>query len=153
MAVVSVLSYQLTDADGNKKSLPIYVPAAATLANLQLFSDALAALLDDHTDAQITGISATVGLTTPGGLKGTPVAESNVQEGALLSFGLAASNYSHGLFVPGWAQADFSGGEVVDENITALIAQIVTGSNSVAPTSREGLDIDAYINGLKRFRK
>lgn len=153
MAVVSVLSYQFTDADGNRKSLPVYVPAAATLANLQLFSDALVALLDDHTDAQVTGITATVGLTTPGGLKTEPVAGSNVQEGALLSFGLAASNYTHGVFVPGWAEADFSGAEVVDENITALIAQFVTGSNSVAPTSREGLDIDAYVDGSKRFRK
>lgn len=153
MAVVSVLSYQFTDADGNKKSLPVYVPAAATLANIQLFSDALAALLDDHTDAQITGISATVGLTTPGGMKSVPVAGSNVQEGALLSFGLAASNYSHGLFVPGWAQADFTGPAVIAENIAALIAQIVTGSNSIGPVSREGLDIDAYITGQKRFRK
>lgn len=153
MAVVSVLSYQFTDADGNKKSLPVYVPASATLANLQLFSDALAALLDDHTDAQITAISATVGLTTPGGLKTEPVAGSNVQEGALLSFSLAASNYSHGVFVPGWAQADFSGSEVVDENITSLIAQFVSGSNSVLPTSREGLDIDGYIDGKKKFRK
>lgn len=153
MAVVSVLSYQFTDADGNKKTLPVYVPASATLANLQAFSDALAALLDDHTDAQITAISATVGLTTPGGLKSEPVAGSNVQEGALLSFGLAASNYTHGMFIPGFAQADFTGSEVDDENITDLIAQIVTGSNSVAPTSREGLDIDAYVDGKKRFRK
>lgn len=153
MAVVNVLSYQFTDADGGKKSMAVYVPATATLANLQLFSDALAALIDDHTDAQITGISATVGLTTPSGLKSEPVAGSNVEEGALLAFTLAASNYGWSVFVPGWAEADFADKAVISENITDLIAQFVTGSNSVLPTSREGLDIDGYSSGKKKFRK
>lgn len=153
MAVVSVLSYQITDADGNKKSLPVYVPASVTLANLQAYSDATVALLDDTIDGQITGITALVGLTTPGGLKGTPVAGSNVQEGALLSFGIASSNYTFGMFIPAFAQENFSDASVVDENITDFIAQIVTGSNSTAPTSREGLDLDAYLGGEKRFRK
>jgi len=153
MAVVSVLSYQITDADGNKKSLPIYVPASVTLANLQAYSDATVALLDDAIDGQVTDITALVGLTTPGGLKSEPVAGSNVQEGALLSFGLASSNYTFGMFVPAWAESNFTGTEVIDENVDDFIAQIVTGSNSTAPTSREGLDIDSYISGEKRFRK
>lgn len=155
MAVVSVLSYSILDADGNVKSMPIYIPAGATVANIQLFSDALAPILDDVLDGKIDGVTLSIGLTLPGGLKITPVANSNVQEGALLGFDVAASNYKHSIFVPAWATGFFTGNEVdtVATEVGALATQLVTGSNSIAPSDRAGLDLVALTDGKKRFRK
>jgi hypothetical protein len=155
MAVVSVLSYSIVDDDGNAKSMPIYIPAGATVANIQAFSDAMAPLLDDVLDGVINAVTLSIGLTLPGGLKSSPVAGSNVQEGALISFDVASSNYSHSIFVPAWAQAFFSGSQVtLEDTEPGLFAtQMVSGSNTIAPSDRAGLDLTSVLSGSKRFRK
>lgn len=155
MAVVSVLSYSIVDDDGNAKSMPIYIPSGATIANIQAFSDAMAPLLDDVIDGVIGYVTLSIGLTLPGGLKSSPVAGSNVQEGALISFDVASSNYRHSIFVPAWAQTFFSGAQVtLEDTEPGLFAtQMVSGSNSIAPSDRAGLDLTSVLDGIKRFRK
>lgn len=155
MAVVSILSYSIVDDDGNAKSMPIYIPSGVSVTNIQAFSDAMAPLLDDVIDGVINAVTLSIGLTLPGGLKSSPVAGSNVQEGALISFDVASTNYNFSIFVPAWAQTFFSGVQVTLEDTEPglFLTQMVSGSNSTFPTDRSGGDLTAVLSGIKRFRK
>src|SRR6187549_120220 len=151
MAVVSVLSYSIVDDDGNAKSMPLYIPASVAISAIQSFSDTLAPLLDDCIDGVINAVTLMVGLTLPGGLKSSPVAGSNVQEGALWSFDVTASNYNFSIFVPAWAQTFFSGPQVtLEDTEPGLFAtQIVSGSGGVTPTDRQGGDLVSVLTAVK----
>lgn len=159
MANASV-TYTIQDADGDVKSLPIIFPRGTlTLAQIDAFASAYAPLLDAVLDAQIVGISTSIDLAIPNGLKSSAASGTDVERGALFTFNAANTPYVWSAFLPGFATAKFSGDEVnkTDSAVAALIGAMVSGLTNagatVSPSDKYGNDLTALKAAVKRFRK
>lgn len=153
MALVDVVSFRLIDADGDSKTLPVYIPSGDTLANITTFAQAVGAALDDASGCLLDAISVTANIALPGGIKSAAVAGSEVQKGALLSFDAANTNYKQSYYVPGWLDAGFSGNAVDNTGVYAAFIALLVTTAGIDATDRDGNDLTAYISGVKKFRK
>lgn len=150
----TLLSMAVVDADGDSKRVQVFLPAATTQAAIVTFSDSFSALLDAVIDGQITDISYTISVPVPGGLKASPVANSEVQKGALFSF-LNASRYKWGQYIPTWIPANFTGDEVDLEatGVAAFLAAYTAGLAGTNPTNGYSDDLTSLAGNRKAFRK
>jgi hypothetical protein len=155
MALVSVISFGVTDFAGARKSFPIYVPAATTLAQAQAWITAGAPILDALIDGKIDDVSITLTGTLPGGLKSSAVSGNTVREGALWAWDPAGTDFEYGDYMPSAANADFVGDVLDDTNtdVTDWIAQMTASGAGTEATDRYGNDIVSYIRGRRTFRK
>lgn len=155
MALVSIISFGITDFAGKRKSFPIYVPATATLAQMQAWATAGAPILDALIDGKIDDVSFTLAGTLPGGLKADAVSGNTVREGALWAWDAATTDFEYGDYMPSAANADFVGDTLDDTNtdVTDWIAQMTASGAGTEATDRYGNDITAYIRGRRTFRK
>lgn len=157
VALTSLISYSIKAAVGKPKSLPFYVPSSGlTLANAQLWSDDMAPLLDAVTEGAILGASVTFALTLPSGLKATPLADSDIQEGALFSMVAAGTIYKEGIWVPAYLQSLFTGTEVdtVGAGASKDFADYIKATtHSVAPSDKYGNDLTEVYSAEKKFRR
>jgi len=156
MALVNSVSIQITDFAGKPKSVPIYFPDTATLAELAEFITDFTPLLDAAIDGKITQATITLQATLPGGLKGSAVDGNRVREGALLSYDCADTVYTHSVYIPTWENAGFTvdtvlNSGVYDDVINALVAGAV--DDAPFPTDRYANDLTSYIGGVRTFRK
>lgn len=96
------VQFSLQDAQGVRTSLnmPAFVDGAQTLSAVKTAWHAQALLLDAVSGAQITGGSGTVIITDLSGLKGTPAADSRVEEVGNLDFGNATTKYVYDSIIP-----------------------------------------------------
>lgn len=156
MAVVSVGSLSIVGIDGGRKSVALYFPATVAAADLILYMQEFAGLVNTATDGVIERIAVTVGVTPPGGLRTTPVNGNGSEIGALLAFDVQDSDYSHGIFIPTWSNAGFAGKTVVNTGAyAAVIAALVTHTlnTTIGPSSEEGNDLVGFLRGLRKSRK
>lgn len=148
MALVDVMSFQITDYTGDVKSAVAHIPSGETVANLQTIADLLGPEIDAAIDGKVTGISVTLALEVNGTIKGSPVTGNTVHEGALLTFSAADTDDVHSIYVPSWENAGFSGKTVNNSGVyTTLIDDLVQNSN------RHGDMLVAYLRGKRSFRK
>jgi len=148
MALVSVISLSIVDYAGNKKSLPIYVPATTTLAAAQVIADKVMASIDQVIDGQIIQASVQLGLTLETGIKASPVTGNLVNEGALLQFSATGSSYAHSAFVPSWSNAFFNDMiPLAGVELNAVIGAFVDS------TDKDGNALAAFREGIRKFRK
>jgi len=156
-----LVSYTLRDVRGSKKSFPVYGQfnaATATLADLLTWADDMALDLDAITGAQVISESLTIYQTLPGGLKGAPVAGSDVEQTGLFTFPL--TNLPSKVFtydVPGLSDAlavsdsiDLADGDVIA--FTGLIGNAV-GATIVPTNDIWSTYLDEVIKGKVSFRK
>jgi len=155
MPVVDDLSFKITDAKAKSKRTHVYAQTGGTLVELQTFVDANAPLLDVIIEGQITAISFTRQLVIPGGLKGAPLANCDVEEGANMLFDVSATNYNHGIRLPSLLQTLFTGEEVdiADLDLIAWSNNIINGTAGVVPSDRYGGDVIGLLSGAKTFRR
>lgn len=154
MASVDIISFTLRDEDPDRKSMPLYVPAGNSVADLQSMSDAIASGLNTVTGLVVESSTLTKALTLPNGLRTTPVAGYEVQRGALLGFDVTDSDYRESIFVPGWLNAGFAGNNVVNSgNYANFIAAILAAYGSAQVSDKDGNLLAAFLSGRKRFRK
>jgi len=159
MALVQI-GVIVQDDDGDRSSVNVTVPSGTlTLAAIVEFAQDMAALIDACTDGQIVEIHLVIGVSLPEGLKANPVAYSDVEKGALLSFDVAGTEYRHSIRIPAFVESKFAGKAVDDEDVdvAALIAALEDGiteeAQLVAPSNRFELDLGTYIEGIKSFRR
>jgi len=157
---IAIVSIQLQDADGDTKSIPVHLPRGTlTLANFQAFATAFAPLLDAVTAAKINEMTITLPLTLPAGLKTDAVADSEVERGALFNCEAANTTYSHGVFIPAWKSALFTGDEVdlagtgVAAFRDAFVTGLTDGATPLPPSDKYENDLTALNKATKRFRK
>jgi len=155
MPVVDDISIKITDAKNKSKRSHVYAQTGGTLIELQNFVDANAPLIDAIIEGQITAITFTRALVIPGGLKGAPVANCDVEEGANMLFDVAATNYNHGIRLPSLLQTLFTGEEVdiTDLDVIAWSNNIINGVAGVVPSDRYGGDVIGLLSGAKTFRR
>lgn len=156
MAEVNLLSIEVRDYVGGTKTIPLYFPATATLAQMQAFADDFLPKLSPTIDAYIVSASVTLQLTLPSGLDTTADTGNTVHEGALLAFDADDTAYRFSTYIPSWKNAGFAGDEVTNTGAYAtLITDILTGEGdpAVAPSDKNANDLATFIAGKRVFRK
>lgn len=155
------------DEAGKTASTSLNVPTATTAANAALAAQAAALLIDEITDAQITGMTLSLPVSLPAGLKTAPVDGARVGVGALFSF-LTTLGHITKMVIPARVEAIIlDETDVVDldnTDVANFIAEMqagldltaVSGTGTVSPTDTRNEDIngldDAYevIGGKRR---
>jgi hypothetical protein len=152
----ALVSYQVLDADGNRAAVPIYITySTATLAQLTTYAQSLEDLVDAVLDAKVEKISLTVDVALTGNEKADPVAGSNIQETALISWDADNTPYSFAIDLPGYFQDGFTG-KTVDQTNAGFQAWrdfLNTASNTILGTDRYGNALLTVIRARKTFRK
>lgn len=159
MALTDIISIGVKDADGDHKTVPIFVPSGVyTPAEITAYAQELASDLDAITDMKIDEITMTLRIALPGGLKASPIALSEVQKGALISYSAENTTYKHSTFLPGVTPSLFNGdvltlaGDVVTFN-DAVVGGFLVGATTVEASDKDGNDLTDTVKATKRFRK
>lgn len=150
-----LLSIPVTDAKGSVDRVAIFIPDAATLPEITAFYSTVATALDAVTEGVVGNGTVEFGLTAPGGLKGAAAANSDIQEGGLLTFNTDA-RYKFGLRVPAWLQSAFAGKNITLNDsgvVDAFVALISTGDGTITPVDPQGAAITGISKGIKSFRR
>lgn len=156
MALVHRVSYSLEDYSGDRRTVAAYVPATATLTEVQSFSNAFAAELDSVTGMKILGATVALALTLPVGLKANAVASVDAERGINWSFVAANTVYSHTIRTPGALDANVDGEDVIDSGggeTTDFITVMLNGDAVTAPTDEYGNDLTAQKSQRVTFHK
>lgn len=155
-----VHSITIEDADGNRKSVPIYFTydSAATLSAILAYCAVTLTDLDAILDGQIVAQSITLDIALPSsGIKTAPVAGSNVQESGLITYLTDAPiKRSFGQDLPAFAQAKFSGKVInlADTDVTTWTARMIaTGTTLLAANQDFLAHLASVVKGVKTFRK
>lgn len=161
-AVNLVFSMSVLDDKGSRATIPIYgqMDDATTLAQINTFAATFVEYFDSVTEAQIVSISLALLLTNPVTLKAAPVANSDVEEGALFSFPLEGlPSKSYGVEIPAFNQSMFIDNEVdlsdlaVQDLITNLTnPSLINPKNNVWSHSLASPPRKAYKTFRKRAR-
>jgi hypothetical protein len=148
-------SYRIRDAEGIIVSKEFFASAedTVTIANVQAFSDAYTALLDTLTEGEIIQATVRVILTLTG-LKGAPVADSDVQETLLTSYIQSGTFSKWGDDIPAEIDALIVNGRVDLTNalLVAYAAFLVAAHSGFTPASRYGHPLVALYSGTETFR-
>src|ERR1700693_2537024 len=108
-AAFAIVSLRIKDAVGVVKAYEEYVSydtATATLATIAAAAAGVATNLDPVTDGQIVSLGIKLYQALPGGLKGAPVAGSDIEETGLFTFNTSAPGGKvYSIDVPAVAQA------------------------------------------------
>ena len=159
MALFNV-SIRVEDADGDSQTFVVPVPRGTlTLAQITSYAQQLVSLIDDIISGQITGISVCIGIELPGGIKSSPLAFSEVQKGANLSFAATGTVYRHTIRIPSVQPALFIGDALDVEDtavalvIAALVSGLSAGGTTVQPSNFYEMDISGLLDAQKSFRK
>lgn len=156
----SIISLTIQDADGDKKSVALYWPNTdISSSDLDAVILDFAGAMDAVIDGKIVAVSVTRAHDVPAGLKASPVANCEVQKGALLHFRRAGQTRIYSIFVPTWTPAKFTIDAVNDaaSGVSTLTTMLFTtntqASGDVALSDEFGNDLSSYVNGEKTFRK
>jgi len=152
---VSVL-FTIRDEKGARSLVEIYLPSATTIALAQDFVTAVAPLLE----ALITGAIERVGIcvsgTLPGGLRASPLANSDVEEGARFIF-TSAGGYTTSVRIPTFDDTlILEGTNIVDSDagaVTSFVAGMTAGLATVQPTDYRSADITALKSAREDFQR
>lgn len=132
MAAVNVIySMTVVDAKGSRASIPIYahIDDSVSITTLQSAMNTFSELFDSLTEGQLISHSISIELTNPVTWKSAPVANSDVEEGALFVFplnGLPAKSYS--VEIPAFLQSKFVGQEV--NTADTLVSDMITAMST-----------------------
>ena len=154
--IAGTLEYQIMDDNGLVNPMTIYVlpNTAKTLAELQTAINVLTPLVAAVCDGGIQKITLTVDLTIAGGAT-SPQAESNNQEGGLLSISQANSKYVHSIFIPNFKDSLSEQGLIANEDAVASLTAELAGSTvtTMAYASPYGNVLTAFERGRTVFRR
>lgn len=157
MALPLKLQYSVKDAKGIVSRTLVHIPTATTLANATTYAGNIAAVIDAIILGQIVSVDICIGLDISGlGLKTSPDAASDVEEGALFVYkdalGLRYSQrlptFDETFILPGTRQVDLA-----NAGVQAYTDDIVTGNGTVQATTQSGSDLTALSNAKEQFVK
>jgi len=154
--VAGTLEYQIMDDNGLVNPMTIYVlpNTGKTLAELQTAINTLTPLVAGVIDGGIQKITLTVDLVIDGGAT-SPQAESNNQEGGLLSFSQANSKYVHSIFIPNFKDSLSVQGLIAATGATGSLIDELAGSTltTMAYASPYANVLTAFERGRTVFRR
>lgn len=158
MALRFSILFSIRDAKGATATTEMGVPDTVSLANLTAFAAALAPLINDIIKGAITRIGLVLAIDLPGGLRTTPDATSDVEEGARFQFSTENGFYSsmrlptfdEQFIVAGSNAVDLEDADV-DAFTTAMLEGITVNSTLVEPVDIRGEDLVAMRSAKESF--
>lgn len=161
MASFGIL-YTITDAKGKASTTVINVAGTESLADVRIFAQQAALLINDLITGAITRIGIALTVDLPGGLRVSPLAGADVEEGARFQFRTDGGNFT-GMRIPTFAEALIaSAGTSVDTTDTDVAAFVTAmtdgielsglgGSGNVSPTDSREEDVVALSTAVESF--
>jgi len=161
------IQVSFADEAGKSGSTSFNVPSATTAANAAFAAQEYAKLADLLSDAKITGLTMSLPVSLPAGLKAAPVDGARIGVGALFQWLTALGNRTK-MIIPARKEAiitdDTDVVDVAHVDVANFIAEMtagldltqVGGAGTVAPTDTRNEDVasleDAYetIGGKRR---
>lgn len=152
MPNVHVLSsIHLVDANGDPGIVALhdYMPDTTTLASIVTKVSAMAGEVEVMVDGQILKGTTSIEFPLTAG-KGSPVANCEVEKGALFTFNVAGTTYAASFFVPTFKPTLFVGNEVnvADAGVAAFLTNMLANW-----FDKYDHDITSLKRAVKRFRK
>ncbi len=152
-----IVEFQITDDNGLVAPASIYatVDTTTTIAALQTELDLWTLAMDGVTDGEITQLNVTLHMTVVAGTKSDPVAESNIQEGGLLTFYQANIKYPESIWVPAFKDSLAVQGKIENEGATAGLISVLSTSphGGVSVTSKFLNTLISFSRGRTTFRR
>lgn len=159
-----VIIYSIKDEKGKLSSTEINLPASTAFADVILFAGAMAQAIEPLISGSIerVGIAYIVALSTITGLKATPAANSDVEEGARFGF-KTVNNFVTALRLPTFREDFVQVGtrevDTVDPAVAAFVTAMRTGINLtplggtgvVAPVDKRNEDITTLDSAKEQF--
>lgn len=162
-AVGIVVSFE--DAKGKQSTTIVNVPTGLTLANLIIFGQEMAKLIDAQINGIVTRLGIAITIPLPTGINVSPNSISDVEEGGYFNFRTAGGyrtsmripTYIESLISPGGSDIDTSDPDVA-AFVSAMISGIdltaatpVAGTGTVTPTDSRGDDVVALVDAKEQF--
>lgn len=151
------LSVKVLDALGVEASMTTWhdVTTTDTVADLNTWAAAYLPDLDAITDGQITSAELALSLTLPGGIKGAPVAHSEVEKGGLFNFAQTGLPFKYGVLVPAISDSVIVDGKIdlTNADVTTWISTLTTLTNGIQAISKAFVALGALLDALIAFRK
>lgn len=150
--------YTIQDAKGAKSTMKINFPQAADIAVLKDFVTTTASMIDALIKGKIVDAGIGLAVALPGGLKASPLADSDVEEGARFSWRTALNTipafrmptFDEAFISPGSRAVDTTDG-TVDAFVQRVIAGRTVGLTNVSPSDDHGEDITALDAARESF--
>jgi hypothetical protein len=154
MALVSYITFAMRDYAGKPATVRVFVPATATLAEIQALSDAIATEINPITGGVIESASVQLSLTLPGGLRTTALDDMDIERGANFAFSAANTAYSHTVRIPA-AHSDIVDGEDVVEtqDVTDWETVMLAGTLDLDPSDAYANDLESVVRRRVTFHK
>lgn len=161
MVQFSVL-YSIKDGKGKVATTELNLPSTVTLTNWTVFAGQMALLINDIITGAITRIGLVASVTLPVGLRATPGANSDVEEGARFQYkttngfftAMRLPTFDEQFVLPGTATVDIADTDVA-AYVTAMTGGIdltgVGGTGTVAPVDSRNEDIVTLDSAKEQF--
>lgn len=154
------INFQIVDAKNAQSSTQVNLPISRTFEEVEAFAAAMAPLLNALTTGAITRISITRSVALPGGLRATPDANSDVEEGARFQF-RTANGFQTALRIPTFAESKIPSTSkdvnLADTDVAAFVTAMTTGIDLpgalpvVQPSDARGEDITSLTFAREQF--
>jgi hypothetical protein len=146
----------LIDDEGKPSSTGCWLPDATTLAAAQTFAAAFAQLIDNMTEGKLTGINMIYHVALPGGLKANPIANSDVEQGAIFVYA-DAQNFKTSLRVAAVSKAKIVANsdavDLADADVIALNLAMTAGIAGTQPSTNRGDDLTALLSAKESYKR
>ncbi|MBZ0275105.1 MAG: hypothetical protein K8I60_03105 [Anaerolineae bacterium] len=150
--------YTVQDAKGAKSTMKINFGINADIGVLKDFVTSTASMIDALIKGKIVDAGIGLAVDLPGGLKASPLADSDVEEGARFSFRTALNTltqfrmptFDEAFISPGSRSVDTADG-TVDTFVQRILAGRTVGVTNVSPSDDHGEDITALDGARESF--
>jgi hypothetical protein len=151
-----IVEYQIEDDNGLVAPITIYalVDTSKTIAELQTELDIWTPLIAAVTDGAQKQLNVTLHMSVNAG-NANPVAESNIQEGGLLTFNQANIKYPDSIFIPAFKDSLAVQGKIDNTGDTAALVTVLSTSphGGVSVTSKFLNVYASFLRGRTTFRR
>ena len=156
MALPIKLQYTIRDEKGFISRTLVHIPSATTLANATAYAQDVAEVIDAVIGGKLESIDVCIGVSLPGGIKITPDANTDIEEGALFVYEDADGRifrqrlptFLESLIETGTRQVDNS-----NAGVQAYTDMIVTGNGTVQASTLAATDLVSLVSDKEQFVK
>lgn len=152
---VSVL-FTIRDAKDARSLVEFYLPDATTIADAQTWITAAAPLLNALITGAIERVGVCLSAALPGGLRASPLANSDVEEGAKFIFN-STGGYQTSVRIPTFDETHMVAGSTqVDTTagpVASFVAGMTAGLSLIEPTDYRGADIVSLRSARESFQR